>query len=123
MANVNKSVFLDLDNDDFDPVSPYSVTDDRFNILNIDSTYCAVDDISFKDYKYCALHLNIHSLPSKFVELKNLLADLEHKNIHVDFILLCETFLTNANADKFSIPGYNFVHRNRQTNSRGGVAM
>ncbi len=88
--------------------------DDRFNILDVDSPYCVVDDISLTNYKYCALHLNIHSLPSKFDELKNLLANLEDKKIHIDFILLCETFLVDANSAKFSIPGYSFVYRNRQ---------
>ena len=44
-------------------------------------------------------------------------------NVTVHFILLCETFLTNNNADLFSIPGYNFVHMSRTKLSRGGVAM
>jgi hypothetical protein len=37
--------------------------------------------------------------------------------------MLCETFLTENNCAFYNIPGYNLVCRNRQTGSRGGVAM
>ena len=110
------------------PVDQSCVTDDRFNLLNVNSSYCSVDDINtpeilMSDYKYCAIHLNIHSLPSKFDQLKDMIVRLNDNKIKVDFILLCETFLVDANADKFSIPGYNFVHKSRKSLSRGGVAM
>jgi hypothetical protein len=41
----------------------------------------------------------------------------------VDFVLLCETFLVDANADTLLIPGYNFVHNSCKSLSRGGVAI
>ena len=110
------------------PVDQSCVTDDRFNLLNVNSSYCSVEDINtseilMSDYKYCAIHLNIHSLPSKFDQLKDMVVRLNDNKIKVDFILLCETFLVDANADKFSIPGYNFVHKSRKSLSKGGVAM
>ena len=52
-----------------------------------------------------------------------MLSILKDNNVTVHFILLCETFLTNNNADLFAIPGYNFVHMSRTKLSRGGVAM
>ena len=54
------------------------------------------------------------------------LAKTEHfteKHIEIDFILLCETFLTENNSNQFNIAGYNFVNRNRIHSSRGGVAI
>ena len=43
-------------------------------------------------YKYTAIHLNIHSLPSKYDQLRNMLSELKDKNIAITFIMLCETF-------------------------------
>ena len=52
-----------------------------------------------------------------------MLSILKDNNVTMHFVLLCETFLTNNNADLFAIPGYNFVHMSRTKLSRGGVAM
>ena len=101
--------------------------DDRLNVLDIDSNYCDVDDIAsikpFKWPKYCVLHLHIHSLPSKHVQLCNMVTQLKDNGIIVHFVLLCETFLFDENANKFPIPGYNFVHASRTNLSRCGVAI
>ena len=103
------------------------IEDDRDSILKLDSNYFDADNIdelsSFVSAKYCALHLNIQSLPSKFVELKILLHTLETKCIHIHFILLSETWLTDNNSCLFNIPGYTFVHRSRTIRKHGGVAM
>lgn len=74
-------------------------------------------------YKYCSLHLNIHSLPGKFDNLLVLLSKLRDLNIKIHFILLCETFLNDLNASRFNIPGYTFLYRNRTHQRQGGVAM
>ena len=107
---------------------PECVHDDRLNVLGLDSPYCDLDDINgtietFSKAKYCAIHVNIHSLPSKFAELRNTPSKLKDNGIIVHFVLLCETFLTQINADKYSMPGYNFVHASRTSLSRGGVAI
>ena len=47
---------------------------------------------------YKALHLNIRGLQSKFDDLNSLIYKLVESNIDFDFILLCETFLWEANA-------------------------
>ena len=43
--------------------------------------------------------------------------------INMHCIMLCETFLTDNNYVFYTIPGYKLVCRNRQTGSRGGVAI
>ena len=98
------------------------------NTLDIDSLYCEIDSIkesltTCSNAKYCTLHVNIHSLPSKFEQLKDLIYRLSECGVNVQFILLCETFLVEANARCYPIPGYNFIYRNRTSTSRGGVAM
>ncbi len=79
--------------------------------------------ISNKKYKFTAMHINIHSIPAKFDQLKNIITEFCEANISLDFILLCETFLADNNARLYEIPGYNFVLKNRQLNRRGGVAI
>jgi len=96
------------------------------NILNIDSKLFEIEDIKFatkkhQDYTHTALHINIHSLPAKYDQLKNILTRLSDISIPIHFVLLCETFLTDNNAHMYTIPGYNLVFRNRLTNSRGGL--
>ena len=66
--------------------------------------------------------INIQSLPAKFEKLKYLISEFQEQNIDIDFILLCETFLTDNIAQQFNIPGYNLLSRNRNT-KRGGVAI
>lgn len=103
------------------------VDDDRLNNIDIKSTYYNVDDTSdlstFINAEYSVLHLNIHSLASKISHLRDMLDKLKNKKVIVHFIMLCETFLNDHNANMFQIPGYNFVHKNRINRSRGGVAM
>ena len=104
------------------------VHDDRFCTLKADSSYIALDDIdgsleTFMKSQYVALHLNIHSLASKYTELRNMLSKFKENGITIHFVLLCETFLNSANADMYNIPGYNFVYLNRTTMSRRGVSI
>ena len=104
------------------------VQDHRFTMLSVDSQYCNLDEFgaaveTLGTAQYCALHLNIHSLPSKIIQLREMLFSLKEQGITIHFILLCETFLSNANAHLFPIAGYNFVHKSRSQLTRGGVAI
>ncbi len=119
---------VDLGQSDKCPYQKFPLNDDRKRIIKTDSTYFDISDDSenmscFVNAKYCTMHLNIHSLPSKFHQLKNLICDLNNRNINIHFILLCETFLVESNAELFHIPGYTFLHQSRSNISRGGVAM
>jgi hypothetical protein len=107
--------------------------ENQFNIFDITSQYYELDQLSLNNtnhpndqknnFDYSTLHLNIHSLPAKIDNLKGLISELHEQNIEIDFILLCETFLTDFNSDQFDIPGYNFVYKNRINVNRGGVAI
>ena len=102
-----------------------------FNILNesnIDSLYYGIDDLHKCDlikrnHNICSMHLNICSLPDKFDKLKLLLSQLDNVNVNIDFILICETYLTESNHDLFHLPGYNFISRHRKQTKCGGVGM
>ncbi len=98
--------------------------------LNLNCDYYDVDDLKQivtttrgNRYRYLAIHLNIHSLASKYDQLRTLLSDLHDSGIHINFILLCETFLTGNNASMFPLPGYHFICKNRNHGRGGGVAM
>ena len=69
------------------------------------------------------MHINICSLPDKFDKLKVLLSSLELVNIRFDFILICETFLSDRNHDLYNLPGYTFVSRHRKYAKCGGVGI
>ena len=62
--------------------------------LNIDSKYYDIEDLdtltpnSGNNYKFTAMHINIHSLPAKIDQLNILLLRLKQKNINLHFILL-----------------------------------
>ncbi len=80
-------------NNDSYPYDCFTVDDDRSQALLVDSPYCDIEYIpismtSFEYAKYCAMHLNIHSLPSKFYQLKNLIVLLNESCINLHFILL-----------------------------------
>ena len=91
------------------------------------STYSEIEELGkvtqYKTFEFCALHINIHSIPDKFDELKGILARLYEAGISVDFILLCETFLTDQNCKKYSLPGYEPFYQNRKFKTKGGVAV
>ena len=102
--------------------------DNPLQLLNLESKYYEIEDIplSFSrdiNYGYKSIHINIKSLPDKFDKLKLFLDRLLEVGLHIDFILLCETFLTPRNADMYQLPGYKFIHKSRSSKSCGGVAM
>ncbi len=102
-------------------------TENSVNI-NMKCDYYDIDDLSRLSlnnhgYRCSAIHLNIRSLPSKCDQLETLLSNINDKGIHINFILLCETFLTDINCSMFPLPGYNFICRNRTRGRGGGVAM
>ena len=73
--------------------------------------------------EFTFLHINIQSLPSKLDKFKLFLYKLNQKCGRPDFILLCETFLTDINSKTFNIDGYKMVTNNRQYKKGGGVCI
>ena len=77
------------------------------DMLSIDSKYYDISDIlpleiSHMNFQTKAMHLNIQGLNAKFDELKFLLAQLSEKNIKLDCILVCETFINCHNEQLFN---------------------
>ncbi len=66
-------------------------------------------------YKHCDLHQDIRSRVAKFDQLKLLVKQFENMGILLDYILLCETCLTDTNAPLYKISGYSFLHLSRST--------
>ena len=96
--------------------------------LNVDCLYYDIDDmvklaIPGHKHRYTAIHLNIHSLPSKYDQLRLIIANLEDVGLTIHFLMLCETFLSDINMNMFPIPGYQFVCNNRKRGRGGGVAL
>ena len=91
--------------------SSYEI-DDLKHILNKNETM-----------KCAAIHINIHSIPAKLDKLKIVLSSLHNINIDIQFILLCETFLSDNNCNLCNIPGYNLICKDRAVGKRGGVAI
>ena len=83
----------------------------------------AINSISGDKFKLKVLHINIHSIPAKLSELKNLLQKLKDANHEVDLLLLCETFLNETNKNSVDINGYTLREDHRQTMTKGGVAI
>ena len=65
--------------------------------LNLDCLYDNIDDmVKFtqlgNNYKYTSIHLNIHSLPSKYDQLRTMIANLEDIGIIIHFIMYVKPF-------------------------------
>lgn len=82
---------------------------------------CENEDIFASQLK--VMHFNVQSLSSKLISIQNVLTRLEDRDIILDCILLCETFLHENNVQLAEIPGYNLVSKHRSNLKRGGVAI
>ena len=80
-------------------------------------------ELSPKNYAFKAMHYNIRSLNENFHKLQLLLHNITKSNVNVDFLLLCETFLTDYNCMLFNLPGYSRVEYHRKNSRGGGVAI
>ena len=101
-----------------------------FNFINNLDINCRYDNIynntkinvnEKKEYTF--LHINIQGIMSKFDRLINFLNELDCKGNMPDFILLCETFLTETNSSFLKLDGYSIVTKNRINKKGGGVLI
>ena len=105
-----------------------SVENNSFSDLKINSEYYDHDSImtglnESRTFQTKVMHLNIRSLPAKFEALKLFLHAMSETGLVFDVIMICESFLHDNNARQYSIPGYNFVYKNRKHTRGGGVCM
>ncbi len=118
----------------FDQISENPLKD-RFKLIdaqnspaNNNCNYISPDDIKLDTLpingsQISILHLNIHSVPSKLDELKTLLCKLKTKNLTIDVILLCETFISDSNKQSCKLENYDLISEHRKTLTKGGVAV
>ena len=96
-------------------------------IGHCDSQYLELEDlvtnIDHNSFQYKALHLNIRSLAANFDKLNMIIGNFLTNNCDLDFILLCETFLTDLNNSLFNIDGFQKVEKHRIHSRGGGVAL
>ena len=100
----------------------------NYSNVNFNSQYYELDNIHesrlTEHFQYKALHWNISSLPNKCEDLKAFLLELSDAGIILDFLMLCETFITDENHHLYNLPGYQIVQRSRTLGSwGGGVAL
>ena len=69
------------------------------------------------------MHLNVCSILAKQTELKELLIGLYIENLHLDAILLCETYLNRCTQNLVNIPKFNLICKNRTNKKNGGVPI
>lgn len=101
-------------------------SDEYDNYLFNNCAYYETDNISqlgTSKSSLKAIHLNIHSLPTYIEDLKLLLEKLDEQKCQIDLIMLCETFLTDLNSNKYKIDGYTLVELHRSKMRQGGVAI
>ena len=105
--------------------------DDEMNPLLKLHTECMYYDVDDMDkfvepgngFTLTCIHMNIHSLPSKYDQLRCLISNLKDVGIVIHCIMLCETFLTDINSNMFPLPGYQLYYNNRKHGRGGGVAL
>lgn len=95
------------------------------NIFDINCSYLDMDNLSLNIHSnsFKIAHLNIHSVPNKFQDLKELLDLLNDKNLLPDIVLMCETFLTERNYTRYSINKFDLVSKYRHNKRGGGVSI
>jgi len=106
--------------------------DNFLNLVELDNVLlseCNYFDLDEKTKRvidttaFTIAHFNVHSIPNKYNDLLELLNALNEKGMLPDVLLLCETFLSEKNASKFSFDNYEMVNMFRKTKSRGGVSV
>ena len=86
--------------------------------------YVSIDDLSNCDLNDTSLNIlqyNVRGILSKTHDLTDLLSNVAKNKI--DIVILCETWLTNANTDRLHIPGYSYEGIARSNKKGGGVGF
>ena len=69
--------------------------------------YWELDNINAGQHKGGIIHLNIRGLQGKLDELNNHIANIENQNITINYILLCETFISShQTTNTSSLPAF-----------------
>ena len=98
---------IDLDNDNLGwslntDNLPTGLWSDKCDYIEVDK--CS--NLNPRNYNFVVMQLNIRSLLSNQLELKQLLNDLTLKNSAVNALLLSETFITSKTEKLINMKGY-----------------
>ena len=86
--------------------------------------YVSIEDLSNCDLNDTSLNIlqyNVRGILSKTHDLTDLLSNVANNKI--DVVILCETWLTNANTNRLHIPGYSYEGIARSNKKGGGVGF
>ena len=80
-------------------------------------------NLNLDNYNFVVLQLNIRSIILHQSELCSILQLLADKNLTIDVLILCETFLSSKINQLVNIPGYSMISNSRTNHKGGGVAI
>ena len=80
-------------------------------------------NLNLNNYNLIVMQLNVRSLLAHQQELCQLLRMTERKNLQIDILLLCETFLSKKTLSMVRILGYTNVGNYRKNKKGGGVSI
>jgi hypothetical protein len=119
-----------LSNDQFKKLDNVLYNDDDYNVFSykecpyIDPlTGFNMHHLGDKSQFLNVMHVNIMSLSKKKPRLLNLLTMLKSNHVEISVIMICETFMNDANFNECKIPGFTMYKNYRTTATRGGVAI
>ena len=104
----------------------HTIIDDDLVLFDGNCKYLDLENcntLQTKNSTLNILHLNVHSLPNKCSDLKELADLLKCNQKNIDLILLCETFINDVNLSQCKLPGFKLEEKHRITKSKGGVAV
>ena len=84
--------------------------------IPIDNVYVHKNDNMSAPSMHATMHINIHSLPSKYEQLQQIIR--RRSNIKLDYILLCETFVNDNNEVLYNIEEYVLITGKQEIETR-----
>ena len=113
----------EIENDPFLNLTEIIDTEDAMlsDCKYLDLTSDDIPNFNILDTKIA--HLNVHSIPNKYEDIKDFLNNLQQKNLLPHVLLLCETFLNDKNFDKFNFQNYDMISEYRKDKTKGGVSI
>jgi len=101
--------------------------DPEMNYFNdfsvVDSIYECASNLSISltsNSDLSILHINCRSINKNFDNLRHLIHQIPFQ---IPIIAVTETWTTKLTENNFSLPGYNFIAKSRESNSYGGVGI
>ena len=90
------------------------------NYYNESTFKAMISDRSGLDNALSMMHLNVRSIQKHFDEVVEYINSI---NYNFDIIGFSETWHTNSTADLYNIPGYQCMHKYRESRKGGGVTL